>query len=135
MCIEERVYRLALMFAVLIAGLCIHFDNLTNINLKNTSMKTFRTLFLALFIFQALGSSVKAQSSWVAPTLPTIPGKTFNIKDYGAMSNDITDNTKAIQDAINAAVNAGGGKVVVPSGTYLSGPLQFASNLNLQIDS
>ena len=135
MCIEERVYRLALMFAALIAGLCIHFDNLTNINLKNTSMKTFRTLFLALFIFQALGSTVKAQSSWVAPTLPTIPDKTFNIKDYGAVSNDITDNTKAIQDAINAAVNAGGGKVVVPSGTYLSGPLQFASNLNLQIDS
>jgi polygalacturonase len=98
-------------------------------------MKTLRIFSLILFIYLFLASTITAQSTYVAPTLPTIPDKTFNIKDYGAVSDNATDNTKAIQNAINAAVNAGGGKVVVPSGTYLSGPIQFASNLNLQIET
>jgi len=102
-------------------------------------MKTFRiiSLFLVIFLSIAGGnySTLRAQSAYVAPTLPVIPDKVFNIKDYGAVSNNKTDNTKAIQGAIDAAVNAGGGKVVVPSGEYLCGPLQFASSLNLHIES
>jgi len=102
-------------------------------------MKSHRTFNLFLFISLSLAgmsySTIKAQSAYIAPTLPTIPDKTFNIKNYGAIGDNVTDNTKAIQDAINAAVNAGGGKVVVPSGEYLCGPLKFASSLNLQIDS
>jgi len=102
-------------------------------------MKTTRAIFLFLFVFLSMVgnifSDIQAQSIWVAPTLPTIPDKIFNIKDFGAVADNATDNTKAIQNAINAAVNAGGGKVVVPQGEYLCGPLQFSSNLNLQIDS
>lgn len=100
-------------------------------------MKTLRTVSLFLFIFLAgTGySTLKAQTAYVAPTLPSIPDKTFNVKDYGAVADNATDNAKAIQEAINAAANAGGGKVIVPSGVYLCGPLQFANNLNLQIDS
>ena len=80
-------------------------------------------------------ATIKAQTAYVAPTLPTISDKTFNIKDYGAVGDNKTDNTKAINDAIKAASNVGGGKVIVPEGTYLSGPIQFANNLNLQIDT
>ena len=101
-------------------------------------MQTLRSVSLFLFIFLCLAgtnySTIKAQS-YVAPTLPTIPDKTFNIQQYGAVGDNATDNTKAIQDAIDAAVNAGGGKVVIPAGVYLCGPLRFASNLNLHIDS
>ncbi len=101
-------------------------------------MQTLRSVSLFLFIFLCLAgtnySTIKAQS-YVAPTLPTIPDKTFNIQQYGAVGDNATDNTKAIQDAIDAAVNAGGGKIVIPAGVYLCGPLRFASNLNLHIDS
>ena len=101
-------------------------------------MKSHRTFSQFLFIFVTLSffnSTIKAQSSYVAPTLPIIPDKTFNIRDYGAVDDNLTDNTIAIQEAINAAKNNGGGKVVIPSGNYLCGPLQFTNNLNLQIDS
>jgi len=102
-------------------------------------MKTHQTFSLFLFIFMCLAgtnyATIKAQSAYIAPTLPTIPDKTFNIKNYGAVGDNETDNTKAIQDAINATANAGGGKVVIPSGEYLCGPFQFTNNLNLQIDS
>ncbi len=68
------------------------------------------------------------------PTLPTIPAGNFNITSYGA-STSSSDNTTAIQSAINAANAAGGGTVEVPAGTFLSGPLTLASKINLQIDS
>ena len=102
-------------------------------------MKALRSVSLFFFIFLCLAgtnySTIKAQPVYVAPTLPTIPDKTFNIQNYGAVGDNATDNTNAIQEAINAAVNAGGGKVVVPAGVYLCGPIRFASNLNLHIDS
>jgi polygalacturonase len=92
-------------------------------------------LFISLFFSGTNYSILKAQSTYIAPTLPSIPDKTFNIKDYSAISDVAADNTKAIQDAINAAGNAGGGKVIIPSGIYLCGPIQFTNNVNLHIDS
>jgi len=100
-------------------------------------MKTCR--IVSLFLFFSLAcinySVVKAQTTWVAPALPSIPDKVFNIMDYGAVGDNATDNAKAIQKTINAASNAGGGRVVIPSGIYLCGPVQLANNLDLQIDS
>ena len=78
---------------------------------------------------------VNAQSAYVAPILPSIPDKTFNINSYSAIGDGFTDNTKAIQAAIDEAIKAGGGKVIIPTGVYLCGPVQFGNNLNLHIDS
>ena len=70
-----------------------------------------------------------------APPLPTIPSNSFNITTYGATANDATDDTTAIQNAINACHSAGGGTLTVPSGTFLSGPLTFFSSMNLNLAS
>jgi len=43
---------------------------------------------------------------------------TCNIQDYGAKGDGTTDNTKAIQSALNACVN--GGTVIIPTGTFLT---------------
>lgn len=48
---------------------------------------------------------------------------------YGAACNGSTDDTSAIQSALTAAQNAGGGQVYVPAGT--SGPCVVASSLNM----
>ena len=45
----------------------------------------------------------------------------FNISDYGAVSDGKTLNTKAIQETIDACHASGGGKVVVPAGTFKTG--------------
>jgi polygalacturonase len=74
-------------------------------------------------------------SNPAAVALPTIPSGTFNVTSYGATGDNKTDNTNAIQAALTAAQNAGGGTVVVPSGTFLAGPIVIGSGTNLQLAS
>jgi Ca2+-binding RTX toxin-like protein len=49
----------------------------------------------------------------------SIMSAVFNVKDYGARGDGITDDTHAIQLAINAAFKAGGGEVFIPEGTFV----------------
>jgi len=58
---------------------------------------------------------------------------TFTIVKYGAKSDGLTLNTKAINDAIIACHKRGGGVVVVPKGLWLSGPIELKSNVNLHL--
>ena len=69
----------------------------------------------------------------IRPDLPKIPDRTFNVRDHGAKGDGRADDTAALQAAINAAHQAGGGLIEIPAGIYLSGPLQLASNLNLHL--
>ena len=60
--------------------------------------------------------------------------KVFNICDYGAKFCD-TLQTKAIQAAIDDCFLAGGGRVLVPCGIYLTGGLRIRSNVELYLES
>ena len=71
-----------------------------------------------------LGSASPAHS---AANLPV--GATFNPRDFGAVGDGSKLDTAAIQAAIDAAANAGGGTVVLPPGTYLSGTLFLKSGV------
>ena len=57
-----------------------------------------------------------------------------NILDYGAVPDSQTLNTKAIQEAIDKAYENGGGKVVVPSGTFVSGTLFLKDNVDFHLE-
>lgn len=59
---------------------------------------------------------------------------TFNIKQYNAVADGVTLNTKSINDAITACSEKGGGVVLVPGGLWLTGPIDLKSNVNLHID-
>ncbi|MDF2922324.1 MAG: glycoside hydrolase family 28 [Paenibacillaceae bacterium] len=60
---------------------------------------------------------------------------TYNIKDYGAAGDGVTADTKSIQAAIDACTEAGGGRVLVPAGRYLSGTLMLKENVNLHLEA
>jgi polygalacturonase len=59
------------------------------------------------------------------------PGRVYNIVDYGAKSDTMTTNTRAIQAAIDACT--AGGTVYIPAGTFVSGALFLKSNMTLAI--
>ncbi len=65
---------------------------------------------------------------------PQFPGRTFNITGYGAVGDGHTKNTKAFSEAIKACVEAGGGRVIVPAGVWLTGPIELRSNLDLHLE-
>jgi len=66
--------------------------------------------------------------------LPEIPDNNFNIKDFGAVSIQGRDNLPAINAAIEAAVNSGGGRVIIPEGLwYVKGPIHLKSKINLHL--
>lgn len=59
----------------------------------------------------------------------------FNVLDYGAKGYRITDDSKAIQNAIDECSKAGGGKVLLPGGyTFMSSPLHLASFIDFHIE-
>jgi polygalacturonase len=62
---------------------------------------------------------------------PVFPEFSVNITGFGAVGNGITSNTKAIANAIEAVVQKGGGTVVIPEGTWLTGPIELKSNVRL----
>ena len=64
---------------------------------------------------------------------PQFPARDFPITDYGAKGDATTDCTEAIAKAIAACNAAGGGRVVVTGGTFLTGAVHLKSNVNLYI--
>ena len=62
---------------------------------------------------------------------PVFPAYEVNISKFGAKGDGMTLNTKAINDAIIEVNQRGGGKVIIPEGTWLTGPIELLSNVNL----
>jgi polygalacturonase len=62
---------------------------------------------------------------------PVIPGNMVNITDFGAVPGGQVLNSQAFADAIDAVTAKGGGKVVIPAGIWLTGPIILKSNLEL----
>lgn len=62
---------------------------------------------------------------------PSFPDYSVNIKDFGAVADGKTLNTEAINNAINDVNSKGGGKVVIPAGLWITGPIELKSNVNL----
>ena len=59
----------------------------------------------------------------------------FNVRAFGAAGDGKTLDSPAINRAIDAAAQAGGGTVLVPAGTYLCGSIHLQSNIHLLLDA
>ena len=59
----------------------------------------------------------------------------FNVRDYGAKGDGKALDSPAINAAIEAAVRDGGGQVLLPAGTYLSGSIRLKSNIDLHLSA
>lgn len=106
-------------------------------------MKTNLTnlLCIALSIFAlSFCSPIAAQNAYNVEfkmskiNEPVIPNNTVNINDFGAVNGGYVLNTKAFSDAIDAVSKKGGGKVVIPPGIWLTGPIILKSNIELHAE-
>ena len=66
----------------------------------------------------------------VTANLGTLPGVTgwFNVKSYGAVGDGVTNDTGAFEAAAAVAGAAGGGTVLVPTGTYLASDIDVVDD-------
>ncbi len=97
--------------------------------------KIFALLSAALLMVSCASQS---QQPWnVMKTIdqqivaPTFPDKEYLITDYHGKGDTLY--TETIRKAIETCANNGGGKVVIPEGEYLTGPIQLKSNVNLHV--
>ena len=64
---------------------------------------------------------------------PTIPVRTVDIRDFGGVGDGVTLNSEAFAKAIDALNEVGGGRLVVPTGVWLTGPITLKDNIDLHI--
>jgi polygalacturonase len=112
---------------------------------------SFNRIFFAGYFLVALVSGASAQSQKTIADevkryctnlpfgmpeipVPTFPDRRMSIVEYGAIADGHTMNTRAFADAIAACVRLGGGTVLVPPGTWLTGPIKIESNINLHLE-
>jgi len=103
----------------------------------------YLTVLLSLFIITAGCSAQQAaEQGWKdLPSIvknivpPTFANRDYSILNYGAKADGKTDCLPAIKSAISTCNKAGGGRVIVPAGTYfVKGPIHLLSNVNLYLD-
>ena len=86
---------------------------------------------------QALAQSVdpwsQADDIVARIRLPNIPRRAFPITRFGAVGDGVTDCTNAIAAAVAAAVAVGGGRVLIPEGTFLTGAVRLKSHVGLHL--
>lgn len=69
-----------------------------------------------------------------AVILPSVAERSFAVTDYGAVGDGQFLNTAAFEKAIQACAAAGGGKVIVPAGSWLTGPIQLQSHIDFHLE-
>ena len=67
-------------------------------------------------------------------TITLAQTQVYNITHYGAIADGKTNNTTAIQKAIDEASAKGGGMVLVPAGKFVTGVINIKSNVRLHLD-
>jgi polygalacturonase len=79
-----------------------------------------------------LWSTAEAIGGRIAP--PAFPDRTFDVTRYGAKPDGAVDCTGAFRAAIAACRDAGGGRVIVPRGRFLTGAIRLRSKVDLHLD-
>ena len=110
---------------------------------NNLDMQMQKSFLIVFTLIVTNTANLAAKSSpWdiadkiVAELNPvTFPDKTYNIADFGAVADGRMPCKGAFDKAITQCSDQGGGRIIVPAGTYyMNGPLVFKSNVNIHLE-
>ncbi len=82
-----------------------------------------------------LESNLSAARSKPSASNDDLGARVYNVRTYGAKGDKSTLDTAALQAAIDACTNDGGGTVLVPAGTFVIGTVELKSNVTLHISA
>jgi DNA sulfur modification protein DndE len=124
-----------------------HFKNYKGKAEDNTHFSEYGAASMASLVCQSIKeqnlplakylkpSAFKEKFAFELPKIytPHFKRDTFNIINYGAIADGMTLNSAAINKAIDECAKQGGGTVLIPQGSYVTGPIIMKSNINLHL--
>jgi len=87
-------------------------------------------MFPFLLLLSYCANDMTSEVEQAEVTMPV-----FNVKDYGATGDSITDDTQAINRTIEVCDSAGGGRVYFPAGVYMISTIALISDITIHIDT
>ena len=121
----------------------IYNSNMMN-KLTNAFQKTVGLLFITLLFACNVQLEEKQDEAGIYDGIefemprviePEFPAYSVSIVDYGAVGDGQTLNSKAFEKAIAAVSEQGGGRVIIPRGIWLTGPVILKSHINLHAEA
>jgi polygalacturonase len=99
------------------------------------SRRSFLTIALAPAFLRQTQKDTWAEVATILSRInpPKFATRDFNITQFGAAPNSGSESTDAITNAITECSKAGGGRVIVPAGEFLTGPIRLKSGVNLHL--
>ncbi|MGB4844802.1 MAG: glycosyl hydrolase family 28 protein [Ferruginibacter sp.] len=124
-----------------------HFKNYKGKEEDNTHFSEYGASSIASLVCQSIKeqnlplakylkpSDFKEKYAFELPKIyaPHFKRDTFNIVNYGAIADGMTLNSTAINKTIDECAKQGGGTVLIPQGSYVTGPIIMKSNINLHL--
>lgn len=80
-----------------------------------------------------VGLGQRAQAQTAGASGNDLGARVYNVRDHGAKGDGVAVDTAAVQSAIDACTQDGGGTVLVPAGTFVIGTTELKSNVTLHI--
>jgi len=125
-----------------------HFKNYKGKEEDNTHFSEYGAASMASLVCQGIKEQNLALAKYLKPSdfkekfafelpkiyMPHFKRDTFNIMNYGAVADGLTLNSAAINKAIDECAAKGGGTVLIPRGSFVTGPILMKSNINLHLD-
>ncbi len=99
---------------------------------KNTFISMLLTLLVGLFSIQSSLAAIPFKMPEVQR--PSIPDYSVSIEDFGGVGDGGTLNTEAFTKAMQHLAAKGGGRLTVPAGIWLTGPIQFEDHTELHVE-
>lgn len=103
--------------------------------MKVLSMSRITIIFSLMLIWSCQPQTELKNQKTISSTaeLPSFRDYETTIIEHGAIADGKSLNTEAINNAISACSEKGGGKVIIPEGLWITGPIQMKSNVNLHV--
>jgi polygalacturonase len=104
------------------------------VNAAGLPARSFRTDDWPVALFRDAAPADAPAMRLPDVALPVIPATTVRLVDFGAVPDGRTLNTAAFTAAIAALVERGGGRLIVPAGEWLTGPIVLRSKVELHLE-